>query len=76
MNERIGNEQHLVEALRSLPREISPDKELWPGIEGRLGTRETRARASARSGWPLQALAASVAIAFVAGLMFGRFEPQ
>ena len=71
MNDRIKDEQQLVDALHSLPREIEPQSELWPAIERRLGRVEETSAAPRRQ-WPMRALAASVAIAFFAGLMFGR----
>lgn len=59
--------------IRGLPREIEPSRDLWPGIEARLGS-----RAAPRSARPRRlgafALAASVAVAFFAGLLVGRQE--
>lgn len=73
MNDRIKDERQLLEALRALPREITPQNELWSGIEQRLGPQQL-AEADRNRSWPMRALAASVAVAFVAGLMFGRQE--
>lgn len=71
MNDRIKDERQLIDALHGLPREIEPQNELWPAIERRLG-REAEPLVAPRRQWPMRALAASVAIAFIAGLMFGR----
>lgn len=71
MKQRIDNENQLLEALQGLPREMEPPHELWPGIESRLGEREVVSHKRFQA-WPVRALAASVVMAFVAGLMFGR----
>lgn len=71
MNDRIKDEKHLVETLNRLPREIEPGNDVWRSIERRLD-RAPESAATSSQRWPMRALAASVAVAFVAGLMFGR----
>ena len=64
-----------VEGMHELPRSIEPGRDLWPDIEARLAprapaeTRTSRARG-------LGAIAASVAVAFLAGLLLGRQAPE
>ena len=72
MNGKIESEQQLVDELGNLPREIKPSRSLWPGIEQRLGSQESGGELVQRPAWQHRALAASIAIAFVAGVMFGR----
>lgn len=72
MSERIDNDQQLQEALARLPREITPQRDPWPDIEARLAAREARGVRAVSGNRGLRALAASVAVAFVAGLLFGR----
>ena len=57
-----------IEALRALPRERAPARDLWPEIESRLSQRTATPRAT-RPGWWAGAMAASVALAFVAGVL-------
>ena len=60
-------------AIHGLPGSISPLRDLWPGIAGRLGhAHSTGNSVRRRPSWLGQAAAASVAIAFVTGLMLGR----
>lgn len=73
MTKTVLTEQELAAQIGSLPREIKPGRDLWPGIASRLspaGMRNSAGKAPFR--WRHQALAASVAVAFVAGLMFGK----
>ena len=54
------NERELLEAVGRLPKSIEPPRDLWPGIEARLGHRWRRSR---RWYWiPLAAAAAFVAV--------------
>jgi hypothetical protein len=62
-----GNEQRLLKQLAELPREMAPEHDVWPRISGRIDRLERRSN----RWWP-QAVAASVLVAFVAGLMLGR----
>ncbi len=74
MNRKIGNDEELRAALGGLPRDITPGRELWPEISARLTAAPGgRHRTAVRSAWPGLAAAASVAIAFAFGLLFGRF---
>jgi hypothetical protein len=73
MNKSIINESELAAELHQLPDSIEPGRELWPSIVARLSAMPgSDQKSSGRSGWRNQAVAASVAIAFVAGLMSGR----
>jgi hypothetical protein len=73
MSRKFGNETELVEAIRDLPGAMEPRRDLWPGIAARLGRRSgASSRSPARSGWRWQALAASIAVAFAAGVLFDR----
>ncbi len=69
----ITTDRELVEAIHELPGNINPERDLWPGIASRMtGSMAPDGRSGSSFSWRHQALAASVAIAFVAGLMFGR----
>lgn len=59
------NDYKLKAALKKLPREVDPSRDLWPGIEARLSRRPRAVR-------PLWAygLAASVLVAVVAGALW------
>ncbi len=73
MSDRIFTDRDLDEAIRELPRAVAPRRDLWPSIARRLAARaEAGDRRDANRGWWRQGLAASVAVAFLAGLMFGR----
>lgn len=73
MNDQIKTDRELHGAIKELPLAIKPKRDLWPSIAARLAApAEAGARRDARPALRHQALAASVAIAFVAGLMFGR----
>lgn len=66
-------DQALAAQIGGLPREIKPDHDLWPEIANRLGPAGTRSASGDETfRWRHQALAASVAVAFVAGLLFGK----
>ncbi|NND44941.1 MAG: hypothetical protein HKN58_06425 [Xanthomonadales bacterium] len=60
-----------VAGTEQLPRSIAPGRDLWPDIESGLTPRHA-ANGARRAGWKSPALAASVAVAFVAGLLLGR----
>ncbi len=63
------NEEQLLEALRELPKGVSPPRDLWEGIEPALVPEST-----ARKFWPI-ALAASLVIAIAAGLVLRGEDP-
>ena len=76
MNEQASQP---VEGMKELPRSIEPGSDLWPGIEARLAPRSAAATGASRRGsrrWGLGAIAASVAVAFLAGLLLGRQAPD
>lgn len=73
MRKNISTDQGLAAEIGGLPREITPRRDLWPEISSRLGTVGMRGSAQSKPfRWRHQALAASIAVAFVTGLMFGK----
>jgi hypothetical protein len=70
---KIENEQQLLKELENLPRAVQPGRDLWPDISRRIDEIEAGHR---REGWDFrwwpQALAASIALAFVIGILAGR----
>jgi hypothetical protein len=66
------SEQELLERLGALPREIKPDGDAWPAIAQRIGQEDTGYRQQSSSRWWIHAVAASVAVVFVAGVLIGR----
>ena len=71
MNDRHGpggSEDRLMQAARALPREIRPERDLWPDIAARIGAEETPL--AGRNRWRLVgAVAAAVALVAVSSLM-------
>lgn len=66
-------ESELHEAIGSLPRDIQPERDLWPAIEARLGTAEDDRRQPRRMySWRLSAMAAAVLLALTTGIFIGR----
>lgn len=77
MAERFANERELAEAIRGLPREMQPGRDPWPDIQARLNA-AGQASPRRRRAWRASAIAASVLVAFAAGLLLGRqaaFQP-
>jgi len=73
MNKRFSTDQEVAAAIGELPREISPRRDVWLDIASRITANGRRGTVTAgASRWQYHALAASVTIAFVAGLLFGR----
>lgn len=72
MNDTVNNP---VGELGELPRDIEPARDLWPNIEARLAPRSAATVPASRR-WGLGAIAASVAVAFLAGLLLGRQSPD
>jgi hypothetical protein len=69
----MSDEQQLVAAISELPRAIAPRRDLWPGIAAHLGARgRGKLPGRRRAAWHGPALAASLAVAFVAGILMGR----
>ncbi len=58
-----GTEARLDAQLRSLPHEIDPPRDLWPGIAARLEGDAAAANGRGRSRWLLQAAAAVLLVA-------------
>jgi hypothetical protein len=71
MNDRQGpggSDDRLMQAARALPREIRPERDLWPDIAARSGAEE--AAPAGRNRWRLVgAVAAAVALVAVSSLM-------
>ena len=71
------NDQALSERAGRLPREIRPDRDLWPGIEHRLGDQLAADEDEPGSGgtvlrWQAPALAAGLLMALVLGYWVGQ----
>jgi len=60
-----------IAALERLPRRMEPARDLWPDIQARLESRTAEPGAPRRP-WALPAVAAAVAVAFLAGILLGR----
>jgi len=71
MNRKL-TEQDLLKRLEALPREISPERDAWPAIAQKIGARSATYRRYSSNRWWFRAAAASVAVAFVAGILLGR----
>lgn len=79
MSNTVNENEPRLPELDELPRSIAPENDLWPAINAKLAERhpETSANASVRRrGWGLSAVAASVAVAFMAGMLLGRQTPM
>jgi len=67
------NELEWRQAIKKLPLQMQPQKDLWPQIESRLEPRDGATElGSARSYWRLPAIAAAVLIALTTGVFIGR----
>jgi len=67
------NEIELKQTIKSLPRQIMPEDDLWAGIKGRLEPRESEQnKHTARQRWLLPAIAASLLVALTSGIFIGR----
>ena len=66
-------ESELQSAIESLPRSIRPQRDLWPGINQRLGTADKADSAQHRTPfWRTPAMAAAVLLALTTGIFIGR----
>ena len=74
MNDQNVHYEAPPAGIGDLPRSIEPGRDLWPSIQAQLD--ERAAPAPRRRSWALQAVAASVALAFIAGLLIGRQAPN
>ena len=64
-------ESELHSAIGSLPRSIKPPRDLWPGIDARLGGGQEHMRFKPRA-WQWPAMAAAVMLALATGIFIGR----
>jgi hypothetical protein len=74
MTEQIYNDSKLTGELGKLPREIAPRSDLWPAIEAKL-TAHMSTKPQRRTGFAafrMHAVAATVLVAFAAGMLLGR----
>jgi hypothetical protein len=67
------DELHLQRALQALPREIQPERDLWPGIVHAIQHRELRAKGSPTV--RRLALAASLLLVLASSLYYGLRQP-
>ena len=66
-------ESELQDAIKSLPRGIKPQRDLWPGINERLETVGKVGNVSLkRPIWRTPAMAAAVLLALTGGIFIGR----
>ena len=67
------NETELINAIKALPRGIKPQRELWPGIDDRLGDSAQLGKSYLQgSFWRLPAMAAAIMLALMTGVFLGR----
>jgi len=67
------NEAELNSIIGSLPRRIRPQRDLWPGINARLGSGQSQIPPSqVTTFWRMPALAAAVLLALATGIFIGR----
>ena len=64
-------ESELNSAIGSLPRSIKPPRDLWPGIDARLGSAQEHVPYRSRA-WQWPAMAAAVMLALATGIFIGR----
>ena len=76
MGNSYMGEKELISALHDLPRSISPQRDLWPGILQRLKPGPAQAGTGGRPAWRARAIAASLGVAFVSGILLGRQLPR
>lgn len=66
-------ESELQDAIGSLPRGIKPERDLWPGINQRLGAVEKADKVHYQVPfWRKPAMAAAVLLALTGGIFIGR----
>ena len=67
------NEAELQSAIGSLPRGIKPSRDLWPGIDQRLGMTGKDVKVYSKAPfWRTPAMAAAVLLALTGGIFIGR----
>lgn len=67
------NEIELKQTIKSLPRQIKPEDDLWAGIKSRLEPRENVQNLhAARSWWLIPAIAAAIVLTLTSGIFIGR----
>jgi len=66
-------DRELISRLETLPREVSPENDVWPVISSRIERQGAIAHESGTSNrWWYRAAAASIALAITAGIMLER----
>jgi hypothetical protein len=65
------NEQELMRRLADLPREITPEHDVWPRVQSRIEGLGAVAENSRPWQWRPLAIAAGVLVAFAVGLLLG-----
>ena len=66
------SEQELLERLGALPREIAPDRDVWPAISNVISQQDTGHPTQSLNRWWKHAVAASLAVVFVTGILIGQ----
>jgi hypothetical protein len=66
------SEQELLERLGALPREIVPDRDVWPAISKVISHKDTGHPGQSLNRWWKHAVAASLAVVFVTGILIGQ----
>ncbi|MEM1412699.1 MAG: hypothetical protein AAGH19_10115 [Pseudomonadota bacterium] len=74
MSSRQASDSAPIPGIEQLPRSITPARDLWPDIEAGLN-QAAPVHATTRRGWGIGAVAASVAVAFLVGILLGRQAP-
>ena len=73
MSNHEMNETELNRLIKSLPKGIEPQRDLWSGINSRLEPREERsATVRPAPAWRLPAMAAAILLALTSGIFIGR----
>ncbi len=66
-------ESELTKEIKSLPRDISPPRDVWPGIRQRLQSRGIAdSPLLAKPVWRVPAIAAGLVMALTTGILIGR----
>jgi hypothetical protein len=66
------SEQQILERLGVLPLEIKPERDVWPAIEQKIRREDRAYSQKPASRWWMHAVAASVTVIFVTGVLIGK----